>query len=172
MKKENNFAIQKAEKGNTMVILDKDSYLKSIETLLNIHVTPDKDLAVVNSEKRVPEEKLKNKNAINERTYNKLRPVYSKPGTLYGSAKVDKPLKNELPPLRPILSGIGTPTHKLAKFLVPILSSKTQNEFTVPHSFTFVDAILTQHSDLYMASLDVDASCATILLYETIDICI
>ena len=59
-----------------MVILDKDSYLKSIETLLkdsskfkNIHVTPDKDLNyVINSKKRVTDflKKLKNKNTISE----------------------------------------------------------------------------------------------------------
>ena len=64
--------------------------------------------------------------------------------TLYGSAKVHKPLINGLPQLRPILSAIGTPTYKLAKFLVPVLSDKTQNEFTVKDSFTFVDEISKQ----------------------------
>ena len=54
--------------------------------------------------------KLKNKNAISEETYNKLRSFGSKPGSLYGSAQVHKPLKNGSPPLRPILSAIGTPT--------------------------------------------------------------
>ena len=116
--------------------------------------------------------KLKNKNTISEKTYNKLRPVGSKPGTLYGSAKVHKPLINGLPSFRPILSAIGTPTYKLAKFLVPVLSDITQNDFTVKDSFTFVDAILTQNSDLYMASLDVDALFINILLDETIDICL
>ena len=104
---------------------------------------------------------LKNKNAISEETYNKLRPDQNrgtKPGSLYGSAKVHKPLINGLPPFRPILSAIGTPTYKLAKFLVPILSDKTQNDFTVKDSFTFVDDILTQNSDLHIANLDVDAS--------------
>ena len=51
----------KAEKGNTIVILDKDSYLKSVETLLkdsskfkNIPVAPDKDLNyIIDSEKRI-----------------------------------------------------------------------------------------------------------------------
>ena len=81
-----------------------------------------------------------------------------------------KPLINGLPPFRPILSAIGTPTYKLAKFLVPVLSDITQNEFTVKDSFTFVDEILTQNSDLYMASLDVDALFTNIPLDETIDI--
>ena len=71
------------------------------------------------------------------------RPVGSKLGTRYGSAKGHKPLKNGLIPFRPILSVIGTPTYKLAKFLVPILSNVTQNEFTVKDSLTFVDEILT-----------------------------
>ena len=52
------------------------------------------------------------------------------------------------------------------------LSDITQNEFTVKDSFTFVDEILTQDSDLYMASLDVDALFTNIPLDETIDICV
>ena len=84
-----------------MVILDKDSYLKSVETLLkdsskfnNISVVPDKDLNyIINSVKRVIDllKKFRNKNEISEETYNKLRPVGSKPESLYGSAKVHKP---------------------------------------------------------------------------------
>ena len=113
MKNENNLVIQKSDKGNTIVILDKDSYLKSVETLLkdsskfkNIPVASDKDLSyIINSEKRVTDllKKLKNKNAISDETYNNLRPAGSKLGTLYVSAKVHKPLINGLPPFRPIL---------------------------------------------------------------------
>ena len=52
-----------------------------------------------------------------------------------------------------ILSMIGTPTYKPPKILVLV----TQNKFRVQDSFTFVDKILTQDSDLHMASLDIDA---------------
>ena len=182
LKNENNLVIQKADKGNTIVILDDGSYLKSVETLLkdsskfkNIPIAPNKDLNyIINSEKRATDllKKLKNKNAISEETYNKLRPVGSKPGTLYGSVKVHKPLINALPRFRPIFSAIGTPTYKLAKFLVPVLPDITQNGITVKDSFTFVDETLTQSSDLYMASLDVDALFTNIPLDETIDICV
>ena len=113
MKNGNNLVIQKAGKGNTIVILDKDSYLISVETPLkdsskfkNIAVAPNKDLNyIINSEKRVIDllKKYKNENAISEETNNKLRPVGSKLGTLYGSAKVHKPLINGLPPFRSIL---------------------------------------------------------------------
>ena len=77
-----------------------------------------------------------------------------------------KPLINGLPPFRPILSAIGTATCKLAKFLVPVLSDITQNDFTIKESLTFVDV----NSDLYMASLDVDALFTNIPLDKTIDI--
>ena len=61
-------------------LIDKDSYLKSIETLLkdsskfkNIPVVPDKNPNyIINFEKSVNDllKKLKNKNAICEETYN------------------------------------------------------------------------------------------------------
>ena len=61
MKNENNLVIQRADKGDTIVILEKVSYLKSAETLLkdsskfkNIPVAPDKDLNyIINSEKKI-----------------------------------------------------------------------------------------------------------------------
>ena len=51
LKNENNLVIQKGDKANAIAILDKDSFLKSVETfwkdfskLTNIPVVPDKDL--------------------------------------------------------------------------------------------------------------------------------
>ena len=96
-------------------------------------VAPDIDVNyIINSEKRVTDllKKLKNKNTISEKTYNKLRPVGSKPGTLYGSAKVHKPLINGLPSFRPILSAIGTPwiwiTAQIEKWRKPCYSKGRQ----------------------------------------------
>ena len=66
---------------------------------------------------------------------------------------------------------IVTPTYKLAKFLVPVLSDITLHQFTVKGSFIFVDKTLTQDSDLCMASLDVDALFSNIPFDSTIDIC-
>ena len=73
LKNENDLVIQKVERSNAIVILDKDSYLKSVEMLLkdsskfkNIPVTLHKNLNyVVNSEKRVIDllKALKSKNS-------------------------------------------------------------------------------------------------------------
>ena len=83
-----------------------------------------------------------------------------------------KEAKNGLPPFRPILSDIGTPTYKLAKYLLPFLTPLTQNEYTVTDSFHFAEEICKQDPNLYMASLDVDSLFTNIPLDETIDICI
>ena len=83
-----------------------------------------------------------------------------------------KEINNGLPPFRPILSAIGTPTYKLAKFLVPFLTPLTQNEYTVTDSFHFAEEICEQNPNLYMASLDVDSLFTNIPLDESIDVCI
>ena len=93
------------------------------------------------------------------------------PGILYGLCKVHKAITDICPPFRPILSAIGTPSYKLAKFLIPKLSSITFNEFTVKDSFAFAEEIVHQDSKLFMGSLDVDSLFTNIPLEETINIC-
>ena len=83
---------------------------------------------------------------------------------------MNKSVKNELPPFRPILSAVSTSKFKLGKFLLPILSDITLNEFNVKDSFIFFDEILTQNNDLHMDSLDVDALFTNIPLEQTINI--
>ena len=65
----------------------------------------------------------------------------SRQGILYGSQEVHKPFINNCPKFRPILSAIGKPTYKLAKFSVPILSPLTVTKFSVHDSFSFVEKV-------------------------------
>ena len=67
--------------------------------------------------------KCKTKNAIGKETYSKPRLVVSITGIFYGSAKVHKPRKNQLPSFKPLFSAIGTPTYKQEEYLVPIQSN-------------------------------------------------
>ena len=139
-KNKNNLVIQKAVTSSNIVILDKDCYLKSVEALLtdfskfkNVPVALDKNFNyVINSESRVTDllKNLKTRTQSVKKS-NKPRTVNSKLRTLYGSAKVHKHLKMGLPSFRPILSAIGTPTYKLAKFLFPVLSNIIENEFRI-----------------------------------------
>ena len=58
-----------------------------------------------------------------------------------------------MPTFRPILSAIWTPTHKIAKLLVPMFKNLTSNEYSVKDSFDFAKEMLRQNSGFFMASL-------------------
>ena len=58
---------------------------------------------------------------------------------LYGLGKIPKEARNWLPPFRPILSAIGTPTYKLAKFLLKFLTPSAANKYIVIDSFHFAE---------------------------------
>ena len=94
------------------------------------------------------------------------------PGIMYGLAKVNKIVTDGLPSFRPILSAIGTPPYKLAKFLVPILEPLTTNEYTVKDSFTFAEELKSFDSKLMMASFDIESLFTNIPMQETINLCV
>ena len=96
----------------------------------------------------------------------------SRPGILYGSAKVHKPIIDDCTSFRPILSATGTPTYNLGKFLVPILSPLTVNEFTVHDSLLFAEEVANLDANCIIASLDVESLFSNIPLDETIENCI
>ena len=107
-------------------------------------------------------------NIISEETRRPLKRVGTRPGIIY---ELYKNIIDNDPFIRPILSAINAPTHKLAKFLVPILKSLTSNECTVKDSFVFAEEIVEQDFEFLMESLDVDSLFTNIQLKETIDIC-
>ena len=74
-------------------------------------------------------------------------------------------------PFKPIFLVIGTPSYKIAKFLVPKLSSITFNEFTVKDFFAFAEEIVHQDGKLFMGNLDVNSFFTNIPLKETINFC-
>ena len=137
LKSNNDVIIQKAEKGNTVVIVDRVSYVFEMEKLLGdtskfikVAFNPKRK---VNKEVRHLtdiESKIKHclgdlpeNNYLSKENYNYMRPCSRKLAVLYGlwkfHKKSDEP--NKLPPLHPILSAIGTCSYNLANFFVPIL---------------------------------------------------
>ena len=77
-------------------------------------------------------------------------------------------------PLRPIFRACGTATYALAKFLVPLLSPVSENEFTVKNSYQFVEDVRSFRlsKDMVMASFDVESLFTNIPVRETINIAI
>ena len=84
---------------------------------------------------------------------------------MHGFCEVNKDIIDNCLLFWPILSVINTPTYKVAKFLVLILTFLTSNEYTVKDSFAFAEEIVEQDSELFMWSLNWFS-----LLEETIEI--
>ena len=173
---------QEADKGNTVVILNKNDYNLKMKRILSdtskfqkLSIDKNKVLNhIVIMENRITEvlKNLKENQQISEKKYKDLHPVGSRPGILYGRAKIHKLIEDSVPPFRPILSDIGTPTYKLATFFVPLLTPLTSNEYTIKDSFSFAEELLSFDSNLVMAGFDVESLFTNIPLKETIDLCV
>ena len=163
-----------------MVLVDRDVYVKHMENILKDKTNFEKvDIKTrtlnfqVNHQKRINDtlKRLKSSGSLTDKQYKKIKAVGSRPGVLYGLCKAHKAILDVCPPFRHILSTIGTPTYKIATFLVPVLICLTINEFTVKDSFSFAKKIVEQVRNFYMGSLDADSLFTNISIEETINIC-
>ena len=125
LSKNTNFVIQKSHKGNSVVALDKDVYIKCTESLLSNKgkfekVDTKKGLLKfpVNHEKQISKylKSLKSSGALSVMQHKKTKAVGSRPGILYGLCKIHKNIVESWPPFRPILSAIGMLSYKLKIF--------------------------------------------------------
>ena len=174
--------IQKADKDNTVITTDRTKYLEGIKSLLSdngkfmqLPIDEGKWLNyIINLESKLKDcfKVLKNEEKISKKEFDSICPVGTTPSILYGNPKVHKAVVNNTPKFRPILSGINTPTYLLAKYLNPILSPLTTNEFTVKNSFNFAEEVGNYDHNPYMASVDVESLFTNISLEETIKNCV
>ena len=140
-----------------------------------VYIDLDKILNhLIHMENRVTDviKNIRDKKEIPSEQYKNLSPSGSRPGIMYDLAKVHKIVTDGLRSFRPILSAIGTPTYKLAKFLVPILEPLTTNEYTIKDSFTFAEELQSFDSKLVMTSFDIESLFTNIPSQETIDLCV
>ena len=105
------------------------------------------------------------KNAITRDIRTILTPDGPNPARSYGLPKIHNALVDGLPNYKPIISQIGSPTCKIAKYFLDFISPITQNEYTLKDSFVFL-------SNSFMCSFDIDSLFTNILLEETIEIVI
>ena len=94
LKQDQNIVIVKVDKGNCVVILQKDYYIHELENLLSdtsrFCLLP-KDPILKREQKLIHHLlKLKNDRVITDQFYNKTRPNGSQPACLYGLPKVHK----------------------------------------------------------------------------------
>ena len=173
----NNIILQKADNGNSVVLVQKTDYTMRMKELLSnvskfqeITVKPGKEInLLLQHEGKLIEFHKQVKSSVKTDLYKHLYPQGSQPGIMYGPSKFHKPLVNGFPKLRPILLPINTGTYKWAKFFVPLPKPFTSNNYTVKDSFDFAEDITQQSSKFFMASLDVDSLFTNVPLHETIE---
>ena len=175
-----NIIIQKSDKGNAVVILNRSDYVDRMNEMLSdsskFQKTNLNDKNILRHLTNVRKsfkgvlDKLLNDGKISKQTFFKLDPIGCKPGVLYGLSKVHKALVRGIPKMRPILSAIGSAGYGLSKFLVPLMVNIANGPYTILNSFAFNKEVLKQDHTLVMGSLDVDALFTSIPLDETIKI--
>ena len=116
-----NLIIQKADKGNSVVLLAKNVYIRHIEKILD-DVTKFEKIKI---KKGILNFSINHEISLTTDQYKKIKVIGSRARSLYGFCKVRKAISVICAHFRPIISAIGTPSYKLAKFLVPKLSSVT-----------------------------------------------
>ena len=120
-----NLIIQKADKGNSVALVEKDVYIRHIEKILD-DATKFEKVKIkkgilnfsINHERRINDylKSLEKSGSLTTDQCKKIKAIGSRPEILYGLCKVHKAIIDVCPPFRPILSAIGTPSYKLAKF--------------------------------------------------------
>ena len=144
LKDDKNIVICKPDKGNGVVILNKDDYISKTEEILQ-DITKFKLLkedwfkCILRLEDKLNRLLRAIKTKLTDEVYGWLYASGSTPGVLYGLPKVHK----DGCPIRPILSAIGTFNYNLAKFFVPVLAPLTTNEYTLANSIQFVKDVLS-----------------------------
>lgn len=174
-----NIIVTRPDKGRGVVLVNKDTYINSMLSIIaddskfkEIKDPIHKYTVKIESKINRFLGKLKNLNIFSSELYNKLYVSGSGPGVLYGLPKIHKPDFSTNFQFRPIFAAYNTPSFSIAKFLVPILSNLTMNEYTLKNSYEFVQQLteLGNADEYVMASFDVQNLFTNIPLHETIDI--
>ena len=113
--KRQNVTISKADKGNSIVILDRCEYLRRMELLLSDSKYSELSSNPLNKMKAEVNDVLKKYcNIIDKSTMWKLKNSNPQVPRMYGLPKIHKPKDN----MRPISSNINAPTERIPKWLI------------------------------------------------------
>ena len=172
--------IHKSDKRNSVVVLNKEVYMKRMKELISdrskfqhLDVVKGKEYNFMVKETGDIKDfldTLETKGSITEKVKKEIEPCGPSPGRLYGLSKVHKDLIDGIPKMRPIISQINSPTYKIAKYLVQFITPFTTNQYTVKDSFEFSSIINDQNHQYFMASFDIESLFTNVPLDESIGI--
>lgn len=160
---------RKADKSSIFVIMNRADYSNKINDILsdgNKFIKVDKD--------PTPQIKKKLRSLIDTVNANSNAPRMTlpvgnfEPGYIYGNAKIHKNQND--PPLRPIISQIGTVTYNIAKQLNSILTPYVPSKYMINSTQEFIDITSTFQGHGYLSSLDVENLFTNVPVNDTIKI--
>ena len=170
--------VTKPDKGNGVVIMDKQSYINGIYKIIN-DTTKFKKLTKDPTIKREGQlqrylRKLKKEGHFTEDIYSKIYPSGSQPAKIYGQPKLHKSFAPEsIPPLRPIVSSISTFNYNLSKYFCNLISPHIPVEYCPQDSFTFTKELKeVSFVNKFVVSYDVVSLFTNIPLIETINLAV
>lgn len=165
LRENNDIIIRKADKSSVFVILDKEDYMRKINTILQdnskfkkITRNPTQDLKT--SLNRL----IRNNNKTLGAPKLPLIEGDHKVGYAYGNVKTHK----QGSPLRPIISQTPAVTYTLAKRLNDLLAPFTPANYSLKSSQEFIDIIKASQPSPTMASMDVESLFTNVPVEETI----
>lgn len=154
---QNNLIITKADKGSSVVIIDRTAYNQKVNDVIQ-----GEDFECLNSDP-TKNYTLRVKDAIKSTTYispEQLKykiPMNPRSPFLYGLPKTHK----ENIPIRPVVSYIGAPTYELAKYLNNLLRTKSsfKPQYSLKNSLDLIEKVKDINISPFskLLSLDVDS---------------
>ncbi|CAF3418116.1 unnamed protein product [Rotaria sp. Silwood2] len=173
LKDNKNIIICRADKGNCIVVLDKQDYIKKAEEILKLKQFQRTEKSLLNEKEKSMNShilKLLKDKVIDKQLYWRIHSTASSLATMYGQPKVHK-LDY---PLRPIISSIGSYNHELSKYLAELIKNNrtTPSSSYIRDSFDFVKKIcaINDSKDQVMVSFDVDSLYTNVPVNEAINV--
>ena len=172
LRKDNTRVILMADKGVSMVVMDRDDYNSKAEDLLQQQTyrpIPSDPTSRLKNRLITLLKKIKTEGGMSETTYRRLYPTGAGSPKFYGLPKVHK----QGTPLRPIVSSIGAATYQTAKELSKILKPLVgRSRHHIQNNQDFLQDLksIQLASDEVMMSFDVKALFTSVPIEPTLKI--
>ena len=170
LKNNDNIVISRHDKGSGIMLLYKGDYIDTMNDETKFHKMENEKDKTVQIEKALSRllREVKEQNAIDQITFERIRPIGTTIPRLYGLPKVHKANV----PLRPILDMYNSPYHTVAKWLANTLEPMRHKivKYSLKDIFEFVksmDSLKSIHTKMF--SLDVSSLFTSVPLEEMID---
>ena len=168
---DNNAFITKADKGNTIVVMDKDQYTLKVNDFIN-----NNNIEMIQVDPTAQFVKILN-NIINrstcifdENTRRALKPIKAVAPQFVGLPKIHKPNV----PIRPLVNFTTAPSYKISKILTRILknSINLKNNHSIKNNIEFINKMkdIKLQPNYKIASFDIVDLYTNIPVRETLSI--